>query len=104
MLRRVAVALAGLLSIPAVASAQLPTCGGASGIPNSQLPGIHVGITSPFAWVFINEQCTDLSKYILPGVTAGKTWTMTTGRLDIGGIIIDANANFNADPFITFGA
>ena len=55
-------------------------------------------LTSPFAFVAVNGQCTDLSGFI---VAQTKGWTLNT-RATVGGATIDLNAIFNPDPSLTF--
>jgi hypothetical protein len=55
-------------------------------------------LSSPFAFVSVRGQCTDLSAFI---VTQAKGWTLNT-RANVGGSIIDLSAVFNPDPSVTF--
>jgi hypothetical protein len=55
-------------------------------------------LESPFAFVSVNGQCTDLSTFI---VAQTKGWTLDT-RATIAGSTIDLNVVFNPDPSITF--
>ena len=56
-------------------------------------------LSSPFAFVSVNGQCTDLSVFI---VAQTKGWSLNT-RAVIAGSTIDLHAIFNPDPSITFG-
>lgn len=76
-----------LLLAPATASAQL-TRACARPAPS----------TSPFAFVTVNGQCTDLSAFI---VAQAKGWSLNT-RATVGGAIIDLRAFFDPDPSINF--
>jgi hypothetical protein len=53
---------------------------------------------SPFAFVSVNGQCTDLSSFI---VAQAKGWSLDT-RANVGGSIIDLHTIFNPDPSVTF--
>jgi hypothetical protein len=55
-------------------------------------------LASPFAFVAVNGQCTDLSAFI---IAQTKGWTLNT-RVNVGGSIIDLNAIFNPDPSVAF--
>lgn len=54
--------------------------------------------TSPFAFVSVNGQCTDLSAFI---VAQTKGWSLST-RATVGGATIDLRAFFDPDPSISF--
>jgi hypothetical protein len=55
-------------------------------------------LSSPFAFVSVNGQCTDLSSFI---VAQTKGWSLDT-RAKVGGSVIDLRAVFNPDPSVTF--
>lgn len=78
------------------------TCGAnGTGFPLGGIAGN--GISSPFAWAFVNNVCTDLSRWII-GATQAGTWSMTTPTLEVGGTTLKVRASFDGDPFISFGA
>jgi PEP-CTERM motif. len=56
-------------------------------------------LSSPFAFVSVNGQCTDLSSFI---VAQTKGWSLNTQAV-LAGSTVDLHAIFNPDPSITFG-
>lgn len=84
-------------------AALVPTGGDAqTSAPN--LPNVcrEIGeVASPFALLFVNDTCVDLSG----GITSGeKLWYLDISNLAVGPATIQSlNAAFNPDPFITFG-
>jgi hypothetical protein len=83
----------------AVAQGGLPTCNANT----TRSPFATAGITSPFLLAFVNDACMDLSSYLV-ATTPGKIWTLNTPTLTLGRGTIQLRADFNSDPFITFGA
>ncbi|AHG91399.1 PEP motif putative anchor domain protein [Gemmatirosa kalamazoonensis] len=80
--------LAGAVLVPAGAKAQ-----GACSIPDV--------LTHPFAYVWINGVCNDASALVSP--TGNGTWSNAmTLRTSAG--VVNLNAQYDSDPFITFGA
>lgn len=87
-------AVAAFIAAPIGAQAQ-------GGSPTS-CSDVSAAATSPFALLYINGQCNDLSRYILP-VLKGKTWGIDSPTLDLGAASVKLSALYNNDPFITFG-
>lgn len=87
-------AVAALVAAPSGVQAQ-------SGLP-TKCSGASATAISPFAWVFVNDQCTDVSQHIKP-MQQGKTWALDTPVLDLFGSQVQLTALYNADPFVTFG-
>jgi len=92
---------AAVMLAPAMAVAQggLPSC-----TNNASSSPFASGLTSPVLWAFANHECTDLSKYITPSVSAGGIWTIDTPTLRLGSGQIQFKGVFDSDPFISFGA
>jgi hypothetical protein len=78
-------------------------------LPASSLPQAvscttpSAATTNPFVWAIINGSCTNLTRYLVAGSTAG-TWSLSTPMLELSGATIKLDAVLDGDPFITFGA
>ncbi|MEO5818217.1 MAG: PEP-CTERM sorting domain-containing protein [Gemmatimonadaceae bacterium] len=92
---------AAVLLAPAAAVAQggLPSCNTNA----TTSPFGSARLTSPFLWAFVNNECTDLSSYIV-SAQGGQVWSVNSPTLQLGAGSVQVRSVFDSDPFITFGA